>query len=57
MFANTEELLPVISFSKKATNEEEKKHHGFVDRMMKSGYTEKMVRVAVEWYIRQRKHS
>jgi serine protein kinase len=57
MFANTEELLPVISYSKKATSEEEKKHHGFVERMMKQGYTEKMVRIAVEWYVRYKKHA
>jgi serine protein kinase len=57
MFANTEELLPVISFSKKATEDEEKKHHDFVKRMMDKGYTEKQVRLAVEWYMRYRKHN
>ena len=57
MFANTEELLPVISFSKKATEDEEKKHHDFVSRMMRKGYTEKQVRLAVEWYMRYRKHN
>lgn len=57
MFANTEELLPVISFSKKATAEEEKKHNNFVNRMMEKGYTEKQVRIAVEWYMRYRKHN
>ena len=56
MFANTEELLPVISYSKKSTSEEDKKHHGFVERMVKLGYTEKMVRIAVEWYIRHSKN-
>jgi len=55
IFANTEEMLPVISFSKKSTTEEEKKHSGFVDRMMKLGYTRKQVRVAVEWHTRWRK--
>lgn len=57
MFANTEELLPVISFSKKATKEEEEKHHDFVGRMVRKGYTEKQVRLAVEWYMRYRKHN
>lgn len=57
MFANTEELLPVISFSKKATAEEEEKHNNFVERMMKKGYTRKQVRLAVEWYMRYRKHN
>ena len=57
MFSNTEELLPVISFGKKSTVEEDTKHHDFVKRMMEKGYTQKQVRVAVEWYIRYRKHA
>ncbi len=57
MFANTEELLPVISFSKKATAEEEEKHNNFVERMMEKGYTQKQVRLAVDWYMRYRKHN
>lgn len=57
MFSNTEELLPVISFSKKATAEEEEKHNNFVERMTKKGYTRKQVRLAVEWYMRYRKHN
>jgi len=57
MFANTDELLPVISFSKKATQEEEDKHTDFVKRMMTNGFTEKQVRLAVEWYMRYRKHN
>ena len=57
MFANTEDLLPVISFGKKSTTEEEKKHTDFVTRMMDKGYTEKQVRLLVEWYMRYRKNS
>lgn len=57
MFANTEELLPVISFSKKASKEEEDKHNEFVTRMEKKGYTKKQVRLAVEWYMRFSKHN
>lgn len=57
MFANTEELLPVISFSKKQTEDEEKKHNDFVNRMTEKGYTKKQVRLAVEWYMRYRKHN
>lgn len=55
MFANTEDLLPVISFSKKSTSEDERKHTEFVQRMMSKGYTEKQVRLAVEWFMRYRK--
>lgn len=55
MFANTEELLPVISFGKKASEEEEKKHADFVQRMVEKGYTKKQVKLLVEWYMRYRK--
>jgi serine protein kinase len=57
MFANTEDLLPVISFGKKSTSDEESKHNDFVKRMMTKGYTEKQVRLLVEWYMRYRKNS
>lgn len=57
MFSNTEELLPVISFSKKATADEESKHNNFVERMVAKGYTKKQVRLAVDWYMRYRKHN
>ena len=55
MFSNTEDLLPVISFNTKSSQDEQKKHHDFVERMMKHGYTEKQVRLLCEWYIRVRK--
>ncbi|MEM7096797.1 MAG: PrkA family serine protein kinase [Pseudomonadota bacterium] len=55
MFSNTEDLLPVISFSTKASSEEQKKHDDFVDRMVERGYTEKQVRLLSEWYMRVRK--
>ncbi len=57
MFANTEELLPVISFNTKSSVEEEDKHNDFVKRMMDKGYTQKQVRLAVEWYLRYTKNS
>jgi len=57
MFANTEELLPVISFSKKASSDEEDKHDDFVSRMMDKGYTEKQVRRVVEWFLRFSKNN
>jgi len=55
MFSNTEDLLPVISFNAKASNEDQKKHAQFVDRMISRGYTEKQVRLLCEWYLRVRK--
>jgi serine protein kinase len=57
MFSNTEDLLPVISFNAKASAEDQKKHQDFVERMMKSGYTQKQVRLLCEWYLRVRKSS
>lgn len=55
MFANTEDLLPVISFSAKSSSDEQKKHDDFVARMVERGYTEKQVRLLCEWYLRVRK--
>jgi serine protein kinase len=57
MFSSTEELLPVISFNAKASNEDKKKHENFVSRMVEKGYTEKQVRLLSEWYLRVRKSS
>lgn len=57
MFANTEELLPVISFSTKASADDQKKHEEFVNRMSLKGYTPKQVRLLSEWYLRVRKSS
>ncbi|MGR8978675.1 MAG: PrkA family serine protein kinase [Gammaproteobacteria bacterium] len=57
MFANTEELLPVISFSTKGSADDQKKHEEFVNRMSLKGYTPKQVRLLSEWYLRVRKSS
>ena len=55
MFTNTEDLLPVISFNAKASEEEKKKHEEFIARMVDKGYTRKQVRLLCEWYLRVRK--
>lgn len=55
MFTNTEDLLPVISFNAKASEEERKKHEEFIARMVDKGYTRKQVRLLSEWYLRVRK--
>ena len=55
MFASTEDLLPVISFSAKSSEDEKNKHQNFVQRMIERGYTEKQVRLLSEWYLRVRK--
>lgn len=55
MFSSTEDLLPVISFNPKASEEDKNKHRDFVGRMTDHGYTEKQVRLLSEWYLRVRK--
>ncbi len=57
MFTNTEDLLPIISFAKKSSKDEEEKHEDFVNRMVEKGYTKKQVRLVVEWYLRFSKHN
>ncbi|MGL5046909.1 MAG: PrkA family serine protein kinase [Shewanella sp.] len=57
MFSNTEDLLPVISFNAKTSNEDQRKHDDFINRMMDKGYTKKQVRLLSEWYLRVRKSS
>jgi len=54
MFAQVEELLPVISFGSKKDSDSEKKHNEFVQRMVERGYTDRQVRRLVEWYMRVR---
>lgn len=55
MFTNTEDLLPVISFNAKSSEEDKKKHAEFIARMVDKGYTAKQVRLLCEWYLRVRK--
>ena len=55
MFSNVEALLPVISFGTKKDSDTDKKHHDFVQRLEKRGYTERQVRRLVEWYMRVNK--
>jgi len=57
MFSKTEDLLPVISFDAKASKDNADKHKNFVDRMVIKGYTEKQVRLLVEWHMRVKKAS
>jgi serine protein kinase len=56
MFSNAEDLLPVISFETKKDAETQKKHHDFVERMVKRGYTPRQVQRLVQWW-EQVKHS
>ena len=56
MFAATEDILPVISFTEKKTSKtDQAKHEEFVDRMIDNGYSRRQVRILVDWYMRVRK--
>lgn len=57
LFAKTEDLLPVISFKSKKTEDDDKKHAAFVDRMLERGYTKRQIRILVDWYMMVRKNS
>jgi len=47
----------VISFNAKSSHDDKEKHENFVNRMVEKGYTQKQVRLLVEWYLRVRKSS
>ncbi|GAB3537053.1 PrkA family serine protein kinase [Pontibacter brevis] len=55
IFTNTEDLLPVVSFTAKSNEEDEKKHKDFTRRMKERGYTDKQIRILVDWFMRVRK--
>jgi serine protein kinase len=55
IFTNTEEILPIIAFGKKGSTEDQTKHQNFVDRMIAAGYTERQVRILVDWFIKTKK--
>lgn len=57
IFSKTEDLIPVISFTSKASKDEEKKHSEFIDRMKERGYTNKQIKLLTDWYLRIRKSS
>lgn len=58
LFNKMDDLLPVITFKgPKKSDDDEKKHKAFVDRMIKNGYTERQIRILVDWYVRVKKNS
>jgi len=54
VLANTDEILPVISFAPKRSDEEIKKHDQFVSKMELRGYTPRQTRLLSEWFMRIR---
>lgn len=57
MFSSIDDLLPIISFGSKSNSDDMKKHADFVQRMVAQGYTEKQVRLLVDWWLRVSKAS
>ena len=55
IFSKTEDLIPVISFTTKASKDDEKKHSDFIERMKERGYTNKQIKLLTDWYLRVRK--
>lgn len=55
VLASTDDILPVISFTPKKTDEDKKKHADFVEKMKARGYTERQTRLVCEWFMRARR--
>ena len=55
IFSNIDDMLPIISSTSQASEDEKQHHMEFVARMVKNGYTEKQVKVLVDWYMKSRK--
>lgn len=50
MFAATENIMPVISFGPKSSDELATKHNKFIERMVERGYTENRIQLLVAWW-------
>ena len=57
MFSATQDIMPIVSFSPKGSSDEQKKHDDFVNRMKTKGYTERQIKVMVDWWASNRKAS
>ena len=55
IFTNTEEILPIIAFGKKANKDDEEKHKNFVDHMIALNYTHRQVKILVDWFVKVKK--
>lgn len=54
MFTATQDIMPIVSFSPKGSSEEQKKHDDFVARMRTKGYTDRQIKVLVDWWMDNR---
>lgn len=55
VLATTDEILPVISFAPKRSDDERKKHDEFVSKMQERGYTARQTRYLCDWFMRVRR--
>lgn len=50
MFSATQNIMPIITIGKKSSEDEQKKHDAFVDRMKSKGYTENQIKTLTTWW-------
>lgn len=50
MFSATQNIMPIITIGKKSSEDEQKKHNAFVDRMKEKGYTENQIKTLTTWW-------
>lgn len=55
MFTATTDIMPIVSFGPKGSSEEKKKHDDFIARMRTKGYTDRQIRILVDWWASNRK--
>ena len=56
MFSSVDDILPVISYGKKGSVDDQKKHDGFINRMQERGYTPAQTRLVTDWFTRRHKN-
>src|SRR5206468_5695845 len=57
MFSATQNIMPIITIGKKSSEDEQKKHDAFVDRMKSKGYTENQIKTLTTWWANNIKSS
>lgn len=57
LFSSTEDILPIISFTPKSTEDDQKKHDAFVERMKEKGYSTRQIQLLIDWFYRYKKNS
>jgi serine protein kinase len=55
MFSATQDIMPVVSFAPKGSSAEQEKHEQFINRMRLKGYTDRQIRIVVDWWMNNRK--